>query len=153
MKKSFYFLAIVLIVSFLGGCKKDPLCELADNQARLQGFVLEKGTKKPVEGVMLYLTNCVCSTQLGGGCSCTVIDSTKSDKDGHYAFTYIYKGAFAGSSFELRAKVNDKYYKRNKFETIVPTEHIIWDYNLELIPKAWVKVHIKNVNHFQLLLF
>jgi hypothetical protein len=77
-----------------------------------------------------------------------VIDSTKTDKNGYYSFTYKYKGKYDGSSFDLRANASDSYYKRGRFETIGPTDHLIWDYNLELIPKAWVKVHIKNINPF-----
>ncbi len=144
MKKLIYLLLLFSILS----CHKDPLCELADDEARLQGYALEKGTKKPVEGVRLYLTNCVSSLQFGSFPSCTVIDSTKTDKNGYYSFTYKYKGKYSGLSFDLRANVSDSYYKRNRFETIGPTDHLIWDYNLELIPKAWVKVHVKNANPF-----
>jgi hypothetical protein len=144
MKKIIYFLLLLSILS----CHKDPLCELAKDEARLQGYALEKGTKKPVEGVRLYLTNCASSLQFGSFPTCTVIDSTKTDKNGYYSFTYKYKGKYDGSSFDLRANVSDSYYKRGRFETIGPTDHLIWDYNLELIPKAWVKVHIKNINPF-----
>jgi hypothetical protein len=144
MKKIIYLLLFTAILS----CHKDPLCELDKDEARLQGYALEKGTKKPVEGVRLYLTNCVSSLQFGSFPTCTVIDSTKTDKNGYYSFTYKYKGKYDGSSFDLRANVSDSYYKRGRFETIGPTDHLIWDYNLELIPKAWVKVHIKNVNPF-----
>jgi hypothetical protein len=144
MKKLIYLLLLFSILS----CHKDPLCELANDEARLQGYALEKGTQIPVEGVRLYLTNCVSSLQFGSFPSCTVIDSTKTDKNGYYSFTYKYKGKYGGSSFDLRANVSDSYFKRNRFETIGPTDHLIWDYNLELIPKAWVKVHVKNVNPF-----
>jgi 5-hydroxyisourate hydrolase-like protein (transthyretin family) len=142
MKKITFFAIIALIVSFLGSCKKDPLDDLAEDEARLQGLVLEKGSKKPIEGATLYLYNCECSIVFGGGCHCTLIDSFKTGKDGRYSFTYKYKGQFDGNSFELRAKATNQYYKKSGFETIGPTDHLIIDYNVEFIPKAWVKIHI-----------
>ena len=51
MKKSFIFLAIPLIISFLVSCKKDNTVL----PTVVNGQVLERGTNKPLEGVKVVL--------------------------------------------------------------------------------------------------
>ena len=78
MKKSFNFLTIVLIVSFLGGCKKDP------EFSSIEGRVLEKGSNKPIPNAMIRIQKC--AGEFLGNTSCTDTDTTYSDKDGNYSY-------------------------------------------------------------------
>ena len=144
MKKLFYFLAIILIVSFLGGCKKDPLDAIPADQARMYGKVVEKGTKKPVKGVKVYLRNCTCVI---GGCSCSTIDSLTTDDMGRYDFTYKFNG-FKGRSFDIVVRVPSGFLPENSPIALAPTTHDNVNYDIEIQPLAWIKIHVKNVTPF-----
>ena len=144
MKKSFYFLAIVLIISFLEGCKKDPLDAILADQARMYGKIVEKVSKKPVKGARVYLRRCTCVI---GGCNCKVIDSLTTDATGRYDFTFKHS-AIIGNSLDIFVRVPEGFRQENSSIALAPNTHTIVNYDIEITPRAWLKIHVKNVNPF-----
>jgi hypothetical protein len=145
MKKITFFAIITLIISFLGSCKKDPLDAIEDDEARMYGKIVERGTKKPVKGARVYLRNCKCV--LFSGCGCTTIDSVTTDASGSYDFTYKFQG-FQGDNFDLFVRVPERYRQEKSALALAPTTHANVNHDIEVTPRAWVKVHVKNINPF-----
>ena len=147
MKNTFYFLAIATILSISFACHKDPLSAIPDDQARMYGKILEKGTKKPVKGAKVFLRNCSCIPF--GGCACSVIDSVTTDDTGKYTFTYKYDG-FSGSSFDIFIKVPKGFLAENSAIALAPTTHDIVNLDIDIQALAWIKIHLKNNKPFDM---
>ena len=144
-KNTFLLFTIVLMISLLTSCKKDPLDEIGKDEARMYGKIVEKGSKKPIKGARVYLRNCKCIFL--GGCNCQVIDSLTTDDTGSYDFTYKYDG-FDGHSFDIFVRVPEGFRQDNSPATLTPNTHDVVNYDVEIIPRAWVKVHVKNIKPF-----
>ena len=145
MKKLTILFFAGFIFSLMICCKKDPLSELPDDQARIYGRVVEKGSKKPVGGAKLFLHNCSCVFL--GGCTCSTIDTLTTDASGAYDFTYKYAG-YSGRTFDISVLVPKLYRKESGIAVLAPNTHTIVKYDIEIKPIAWVKVHVKNINPF-----
>jgi hypothetical protein len=146
MKKLFFILSSLLIISLLiTACRKDPLDAIGKDEARMHGKIIEKGSKKPIKGARVYLRNCKCIFL--GGCNCKVIDSLTTDDTGRYDFTYKYNG-FDGHSFDIFVRVPEKFRQDNSPAALSPNTHDIVNYDVEIIPRAWIKIHVKNIKPF-----
>jgi hypothetical protein len=130
----------------LQSCKKDPLDKIADDEAQITGKILEKGSKKPVKGAKVYLRNCK-SGPLFTGYSCQAIDSVTTDNTGRYSFIYKFAG-FSGRGFDLVVRVPEGFRQENSAVALAPNTHDIVNYDVEIIPRAWIKIHVKNINPF-----
>jgi hypothetical protein len=131
-----------LIISLLiTACRKDPLDAIGKDEARMHGKIIEKGSKKPIKGARVYLRNCKCIFL--AGCNCQVIDSLTTDDTGRYDFTYKYNG-FDGHSFDIFVRVPSKYLQENSPAALAPNTHDVVNYDAEIIPLSWVKVHVKD---------
>jgi hypothetical protein len=147
MKNLIILTISILIVSFLGSCEKDLLSKLPDDQARIHGRVVEKGSKKPVQGAKLFLHNCSCVFL--GGCTCSTIDTLTTDASGTYDFTYKYAG-YSGGTFDISVLVpkSKGFIQESGIAVIAPNTHTIVKYDIEILPIAWAKVHVKNIKPF-----
>ena len=143
MKKSFIFLAIILIVSFLASCKKDP--EFSSSEGR----VLENGSKKPVPNARIIISKCVGNFN-SGGVDCSTADTIYSDAQGKYRYykelvgDEVYTGI---GNYEFFAKKAGYLYQ--KHIVAMPTRGAI-SQDIILVPEAWLKLHVKTVNNYNL---
>ena len=141
MKKSFNFLAIILIVSFLASCKKDP--EFSSSEGR----VLENGSKKPVPNARIIISKCVGNFN-SGGVDCNTVDTIYSDAQGKYKYykelvgDEVYTGI---GNYEFFAKKAGYLYQ--KHIVAMPTRGAI-SQDIILVPEAWLKIHVKNEKPF-----
>ena len=142
MKKSFNFLAIILLISFLGGCKKDP--EFSSSEGR----VLENGSNKPVANAKIIISKCVGNFNTGG-VDCTTADTIYSDAQGKYRYYKelvgddVYGGA---GNYEFFAKKAGYLYQ--KHIVAMPTRGAT-SQDIVLVPEAWLKIHVKAINQYK----
>ena len=141
MKKLIFF---AVLLFYLAACRKNPVDTIPIDQARMYGKVVEKGTKKPVKGAKVYLRNCTCVI---GGCNCSTIDSLTTDDTGRYDFTYKFNG-FKGRSFDIVVRVPNGFLPENSPIALAPTTHDNVNYDIEIQPTAWIKIHVKNATPF-----
>lgn len=102
----------------------------------VEGRVLEYGSNKPIANATVYLME-VKGTFLGPSGS-SKIDSTTSDQNGRYKFTYMDNPYVS----EIRGKAN-LYYDNHAY--IMGTGRKLKT-DLILDPHAWLRIHVKNVN-------
>jgi hypothetical protein len=121
-----FLLSMVLLVI---GCSKN-------GSESVEGRVLEFGSNKPIPNATVYLME-VKGTFLGPSGS-SKIDSTTSDHNGRYKFTYMDNPYVS----EIRGKAN-LYY--DNYAYIMGTGKKLKT-DLILDPHAWLRIHVKNVN-------
>ena len=100
----------------------------------VEGTVLEYGSNKPVPNATVYLME-VKGTILGPSGS-SKIDSTTSDHEGRYKFTYMDNPYVS----EIRGKAN-LYY--DNYAYIMGTGRKLKT-DLILDPHAWLRIHVKS---------
>ena len=135
MKKSFNLFIIVLLISFLGGCKKDK-------STRIEGRVLEKGSKKPVAGAKIIFSECVAGEGTFSPSVCLDLESTLTDADGKYVFV---KASDTAERYRIRAE-KDNYGKPVEVYQVATAGEKTKNMDFTLPAFAWVKFHVKNVN-------
>ena len=141
MKKSFIFLAIILIISFLASCKKDS--EFSSSEGR----VLENGSNKPIANAKIIISKCVGNFN-SGGVDCSTVDTIYSDAQGKYKYykelvgNEVYTGV---GNYEFFAKKTGYLYQ--KHIVAMPTRGAI-SQDIILVPEAWLKIHVKNEKPF-----
>ncbi len=140
MKKILFFSLTLLIINFLVSCNKDGIdC----SEARLQGRLLEKGSKKPLSGWTVYFSSSSC--ELLVGCSGTVRDSTLTDADGNYSYTYDIETHDNVFAFP---KVKEGYFQQD-YRVLGPfKESKVMTKDIEVVAKAWIKFHVVNEKPF-----
>ena len=142
MKKSFNFLAIILIISFLGGCKKDnPVLPTVVN-----GQVLERGTNKPLEGVKVVLMECTYQGLGSGNYSYSPVNTILTDKEGRYTFDNLVKGD---------SKDYVIWFYKDKYDSITDSQNDVdVDWNktsspiTKMYPFAWLTIRVINDKPF-----
>ena len=137
MKKSFYFLTIILLISILGGCKKEK-------STRIEGRVLEKGSNKPVAGAKIIFSECVAGEGTFSPSVCLDVETTTTDADGKYVFV---KEADTADRYRIRAEKNN-YGKPIEVYQVATAGEKTKNMDFTLPAFAWIKFHVKNVNPF-----
>ena len=127
------FIAILLFV----GCRK------ISHNTDVSGSVNENGTYRSMADVTVYLLK-----QDGNCFSCVnpfrIVQTTNTDENGRFSFDFKSE---KGYTYTLAAK------KNNYFDLVGGVIHIDKDKNnkgisITLIPYAYLKLHIRNVNPF-----
>jgi hypothetical protein len=130
LKSNLFSLLFCVLIALTGqGCNKN-------GSESVEGRVLEYGTNKPIANATVYLME-VKGTFLGPSGS-SKIDSTTSDHEGRYKFTYMDNPYVS----EIRGKAN-LYYDNHAY--IMGTGKKLKT-DLKLDPHAWLRIHLKNVN-------
>jgi hypothetical protein len=119
----------ISIVLLWIGCSKN-------GSESVEGRVLEYGTNKPIANATVYLME-VKGTFLGPSGS-SKIDSTTSDHNGRYKFTYMDNPYVS----EIRGNAN-LYY--DNYAYIMGTGKKLKT-DLILDPHAWLRIHVKSNN-------
>ena len=136
MKKSFKFLAIVLIASFLVSCKKDPA---TPSKSTVSGRVLQLNTKTPVPNARVYLYESIWSGGLGGGEFTISKDTAITNSKGEYSFEYIQGSK---SEFFVNAYA-DSYYTDSNTRWPIESSKQVRD--VIIAPYAWISLRVINV--------
>ncbi len=137
MKKIIFLSLTLLIISFLGSCKKD------DNQlpdkATVSGKVLALNTKDPVKGAKVLLYKSIFSGGIGGSSNTVVLDTTFTNDKGEYNFSY---DSTLKSEFFVRAYANNYFTGSNdRYDIWTKKENI----DITLTPYAWITLRVVNV--------
>jgi len=127
--KNLWTIAAVLLTA-LTACSKDNAIHT------WEGKVLEYGTMKAVPNATLYLQT-ISGSILGPGISKT-IDSTISDHNGYFKFTFL------DEPYSYRIRGSAEQYFQNDVSRIQNNKNTNKD--LVLDPFAWLKVYIKNTS-------
>ena len=142
MKKSFNFLAIILIISFLASCKKDTII----SPTIVNGQVLERGTNKPLEGVKVVLMEGTYQGLGSGNYSYSPVSTILTDKEGRYTFDNLVKG---DSKDYVIWFYKDKYYGITDSQNDVDVD---WNKTsspiTKMYPFAWLTIRVINDNPF-----
>ena len=136
MKKSFNFLAIILITSFLASCKKDPA---TPSKSTVSGRVLQLNTKTPVPNARVYLYESIWSGGLGGGEFTISKDTAITNSKGEYSFEYTQGSK---SEFFVNAYADNYYTDSNTRWTIESKKQVR---DVIIAPYAWVTLRVINV--------
>ena len=137
MKKSSYFLTIILLISILGGCKKEK-------STRIEGRVLEKGSNKPVAGAKIIFSECVAGEGTFSPSVCLDVETTTTDAEGKYVFV---KESDTADRYRIRAEKNN-YGKPIEVYQVATAGEKTKNMDFTLPAFAWIKFHVKNVNPF-----
>jgi hypothetical protein len=129
--KNLIFLSLSFLLSALTSCEKD-------NTTSIEGKVLEEGTNTPLPNKKIYIYNT--ESVFLGSYSEIPIDTILSDSNGNYRWVTDRKGEV------INLKAIDTRYNTKNTATVNPGSNKGKD--LFLIPKAWIRYHIKNVNPF-----
>ena len=144
MKKSFNFLAIILIISFLGSCKKDNTIP----PTIVKGQVVEQSSNKPIEGVKVVLMEGTFGKS-SGTYSYYPLDTFLTDKSGN--FTYEHKLPQTLKAYRLW------YFKDNYFDISSVSDNVkVTDIEdnktinpkIKMSPFAWLKIRVVNDKPF-----
>ena len=136
MKKSFYFLAIILLISFLGGCKKD---NPTPSKSTVLGRVLQLNSTTPVPNAKVYLYESIWSGGLGGGEFTISKDTAVTNSKGEYSFEYT-----QGSNSEFFVKAYaDNYYTDNNTRWTIESKKQVRD--VIITPYAWISIRVINL--------
>ena len=135
MKKSFNLLAIILIISFLVSCKKDPA---TPSKSTVSGRVLQLNTKIPVPNARVYLYESIWSGGLGGGEFTISKDTAITNSKGEYSFEYIQGSK---SEFFVNAYANNYYTDSNTRWTIESKKQVR---DVIITPYAWISIRVIN---------
>jgi len=126
--KNLWTIAAVLLTA-LAACSKD------DGIHTWEGKVLEYGTMKPVPGAAVYLIEAKGS--ILGPTIKSVVDSTLSDINGYFKFTFEFNPYIS----EISGKAHNYF---DGSDVIGSTKNTNKD--LILDPYAWLKVNVKNID-------
>ncbi len=142
MKKLIFLSLSILIISFLGSCKKDPVTL----PTVINGQVLEQGSNKPIEGVKVVLMEGTYGGLGSGTYNYYPVDTILTDKDGKYSYQnptvksskdyvlWFYKDQY----FEITDTQDEVNVETNK--TINPVT--------KMFPFAWLSIRVINDKPF-----
>jgi hypothetical protein len=142
--KNLIFLTITILAMFsLGAChKEDPIF------ASCEGRILEKGSNKPIANAMIIVQSCIANVDKFS-LSCAPIDTIYSDANGRYSYYLDEKGlAKHDGAGHIEFFATKARYFNQEFPAIISGKGAK---NIDIIlpPSAWLKLHVKAVNHYE----
>jgi hypothetical protein len=136
-KKELLFLLILPTV-LLTGCFKEY--SSPPGNTRIQGFLLEYGSEKPLEGIALYLKEITSTSTTSGSFGTTTVNSFYTDDEGYFNYEFEDDGT---KGYIASYQKIPGYYDVD-FLTVNTGNNIGLQRFAD--PYAWLKLHIKNVN-------
>lgn len=131
MKKALLISTLPLLIT---GCLRFSSPE--PGTYHIQGRVLAHGTNEPIEGAVVYASDCDGVEYLGDDCKYVLLDSTTTDAQGRYEFTVTGWTVIVGAT-------KPNYDSRNTSELVngYSGEKTI---DVILQPYAWLDVKVTN---------
>lgn len=141
MKKLIFFSLTLLIISFLGSCRKEP------EFSSVEGYVREYKSKKPIPNAKIRIQKC--AGEFLGSFSCSDIDTIYSDANGYYKYykELIGDEAYGGAGSYFLVVSKEKYDTYQVEDYNMPTRGALVK-DMILLPKSWLKLHVKAVNQY-----
>ena len=143
MKNLFYCLIISFILIAAFACHKETAF------ASSEGIVKESGSNKPIANAKILISNCAGDIN-SGNVNCQTVDTIFSDANGKYKYykelVTQYELAGGVSHYEFMASKKGYLYQQhivNMPSSGAASQDII------LAPSAWLKIHVKAVNHYE----
>jgi hypothetical protein len=142
MKKLIFISLSILIISFLGSCRKNdnPTPNVEDDTVK--GRIIQVYTTIPVPNATVYLYETVWSSSggvLGGGANTVSLDTAITNDKGEYSFTY--KRRRGGNEYFIRAFAENFDEKPGNFYITEKNSNM----DVPVFPYAWIKFRIINV--------
>lgn len=114
-------------------------------RTKIEGVVLEYGTRKPLANVMVFLDESHSAPFSGGG-TYYPIDTTFTDTEGKFVYDFIHIPNSDKLKWDYQVRTQPYLYYPDEYEMESGYQYK----NKELIvePHSFIKAHIKNVNPF-----
>ena len=141
MKKLLFLSLSILIISFLGSCKKNNDATPNVENDTVKGRIVQVYTTIPVPNATVYLYETVWSSNggiLSGSANTVSLDTAITNDKGEYTFTY--KRRRGGNEYFIRALANNfderpgNFYITEKNSTM----------DVPIFPYAWITFRILN---------
>ena len=142
MKKILFFSLTLLIISFLGSCKKDESTTPDVEETTVKGRIVQVYTTIPVPNATVYLYETVRSSSgglLGGGAHTVSLDNTVTNDTGEYSFTY--KRRRGGNEYFIRSFAKNFDEKPGNFYVTEKNSNM----DVPIFPYAWIKIRLINL--------
>ena len=134
------------------GCN-DPIAELPEKYklkdsryTRIEGQVLEYGSNKPLAGAEIFLQESIYESWSGGGNYIT-IDTFYSDNEGKYSIEFQHLPSTDSYNVSYQVEAHSFWYYPETKSMEIGYGH---RRNIILDPYSWIKIHIKNMNPYNL---
>jgi len=151
--KTHRFFIFLFIIPMLHSCIKDQSEGYSGDKVpygnktrtKIEGVVLEYGTRKPLANVMVFLDESHSAPFSGGG-TYYPIDTTFTDTEGKFVYDFIHIPNSDKLKWDYQVRTQPYLYYPDEYEMESGYQYK----NKELIvePYSFIKAHIKNVNPF-----
>jgi len=151
--KTHRFLIFLFIFPMLHSCIKDQSEGYSGDKVpygdktrtKIEGVVLEYGTRKPIANVMVFLDETHYAPFSGGG-TFYPIDTTFTDTEGKFVYDFIHIPNSDKLKWDYQVRTQPYLYYPDEYEMESGYQYK----NKELIvePYSFIRAHIRNVNPF-----
>ncbi len=151
--KTHRFLIFLFVLPMLHSCIKDQSEGYSGDKVpygnktrtKIEGVVLEYGTRKPLSNVMVFLDESHSAPFSGGG-TYYPIDTTFTDTEGKFVYDFIHVPNSDKLKWDYQVRTQPYLYYPDEYEMESGYQYK----NKELIvePYSFIRAHIKNVNPF-----
>ena len=143
MKNLFYCLIISFILIAAFACHKETAF------ASSEGIVKESGSNKPIANAKILISNCAGDIN-SGNVNCQTVDTIFSDANGKYKYykELITQEELAGGVSHYEFMASKKGYLYQQHIVGMPSRDALIQ-DIILVPSAWLKIHVKAVNHYE----
>jgi len=151
--KTHRFLIFLFVLPMLHSCIKDQSEGYSGDKVpygnktrtKIEGVVLEYGTRKPLSNVMVFLDESHSAPFSGGG-TYYPIDTTFTDTEGKFVYDFIHIPNSDKLKWDYQIRTQPYLYYPDEYEMESGYQYK----NKELIvePYSFIRAHIKNVNPF-----
>lgn len=151
--RTYNFFLFFFIVLLIHACIKDESEGYTGNKlpygdktrTKIEGVVLEYGTRKPLSNMMVFLDESHSAPFSGGG-TYYPIDTTFTDTEGKFVYDFIHIPNSDKLKWDYQVRTQPYLYYPDEYEMESGYQYK----NKELIvePYSFIRAHIKNVNPF-----
>ena len=151
--RTYNFFLFLFILLLIHACIKDESEGYTGNKlpygdktkTKIEGVVIEYGTRKPLANVMVFLDESHSAPFSGGG-TYYPIDTTFTDTEGKFVYDFIHIPNSDKLKWDYQVRTQPYLYYPDEYEMESGYQYK----NKELIvePYSFFRAHIKNVNSF-----